>query len=810
MSYQGAGLRRAAALEGRFAGFLRDLRYGARAIRGSPGFTLTALSILGIGIGMATAIFAVFDAVLLRPLPVRSPDEVVVLRVFEAGDVAVASNPEEVRQLRGALRTASEVAGVSHWGTVGNPFMDGERRLTLRAAYVTGNFFDLLDVRPALGRLLRPEDEVANASPTSAMVLSYDTWQREFGGDSTVIGRHLTGPYGFAEGDIIGVAPPGVGYPAGTQYWAPMVPGLSRVVVRLSSGATAETARAEFLNTMRQIRGPSLTLMRAEAETLTDAVLGNARPQLWVLIAAVALLLLIACVNVGNLVLLRVTGRYMEIAVRRSLGAARSDILRPLFWETALLTVMGGLLGLLFAHGLLSLLTRLAPPELPRVDVVSLSAAPIALAAAITVVPILVAALLPAVAATAGDHASPLRATSRSGLSTRGRRRTRQGLVAFQVGLAVVIVASAGLLVRSLDRLTRVPLGFRAENLSVVLIARPADPSNFMGEMVDLYDRVAPALEAVPGVQSISPVNSVPFLGTHTFNASWTTVGPSDADAALRPFVPFEVGGPDYFRTLDIPVLRGRGILDTDVEGAPAVAVVSRAFAERYWPGENPVGQQVRLLGQRDWVTVVGEAGDIRYRVLREATPTVYVPFRQWLFQGRVAIRTSVPISEVLPALESAVREADPEASIARPQEVEELVGEQLALASLSALLVSAFALTALALVAIGLYGVLAAEVRERIRELGVRAALGATPGRLRRMVLARAGVIALAGAAAGLGAAMVGARFLGTVLFEVPPSDPLSFFGSFVLLLIVAGMGAYVPASYATRADPVVALRAE
>jgi predicted permease len=763
--------------------------------------------------------FTVFDAVLLRPLPVREPDRIVLPRALAPSDVTVSLSPQDLQELRAGTRTLTNVVGVAHQGAFTTSMMDGDRLLALRGAWVTGGFFELLGVSPELGRLFGPEDEVPNASPSSAIVLSYETWRRTFGGDSTVIGRALRSPNGFGSGTIIGVAPPGLAYPPGAEYWAPVVYGSLEVIARLTPEATPVVAGAEFVTLMREIRRRSQSevtaetqLTRAEVETFTQEVLGDVRPQLRVLVAAVSLLLLIACMNVGNLVLLRATNRSTEIAVRRSLGAGPFDIVRPLLWESAALCVAGGLLGLTFAHGLVAGLGRLAPPELPRMDVLRLSAAPLGLAAAVTLVPLLLAALLPALIAVSNRFASTLRQDSRGGLGSVGRSRLRQGLVTVQVALALVMTVSAGLLVRSLDRLAHIPLGFDPEHLSVLTLAKPVDleREGWWGPMGELYDRVAPELQAVPGVMSLTPVNFVPFQGPEMFNVRWMLPGQAEAEASTNPVIPFEIGGPDYFRTFGIPILRGRGFLETDVADAPRVAVVSRAVADRFWPGENPVGKQLELGGDAPPYTVVGEAGDIRYRLLRQATPTVYLPWRQVYFQGYVAIRTTVQLSTLLPQLRVAVRAGDPAATIALAETVDEHLAGQLALPRLSTLLASGFGLAALLLSAIGLYGVMASAVSERTHELGVRAALGATPARLRMAVLARAGVIAGAGIAAGMVVALPASRFLETLLFEVPRTDPVALFGACGALLIVGLLAAYVPAARATRADPMHALRAE
>ncbi len=798
----------------------RELGQALRGLRRAPAFTATAVLILALGIGMATALFAATDAVLVRPLPVRAPDRLVLLRTLDPGGVDVSMTQEELKQLGSASRTLGDVAGVAHQGAFETAVTDGDRALTLRAAWVTGNFFALLGVRPALGRFFGTADEVPVGRFPGSVVLSYETWRRDFGGDPGVIGRRIGNPYTGDVARVVGVAPPGLAYPAGAEYWTPIVYPNLDVVARLAPGATPAAAHAEFFSIMRRVDAERVArktqgapIARAQVETFRHAVLGSVRPELLVLAAAVALLLLIACVNVGGLVLLRATAREAEVAVRRSIGAGTADILRPLVWESAALAVAGGLLGLACAVGALDALTRLAPERLPRLDVLRLSSAPLGLAAATTLVALVLAALLPALGAARGSLAAPLRMDARAGRGGGRRRRLRQALVASQVALALVMLAGAALLARSLDRLTRIPLGYQPAHLSVITIAHPIGGGDADSVFTRLYDRVAPALRTLPEVVSLTPVDALPFYGPQVFTARWAAAGQSDAAAAANPFIPFEVAGRDYFRTFGIRLLRGRGFRENEGGDAPPVVVVSHSVAERFWPGQDPIGKQLRLTwdtSANPWHTVVGEAEDIHYRSLREATPSVWVPWRGWFFQGTLAIRTRGPLAAALPALRGALRAAAPEATLARAETMDGLLGTQLALPRLSTLLLSSFGLAALLLAALGLYGAMAAAVRERTHELGIRVALGATPARLRAAVLADAGRIAAAGGAVGLAAALLASRFLRSLLFQVSPADPLALLTALALLLAVALAAAWVPAWRATRADPMAALRAE
>jgi predicted permease len=797
----------------------RDLRLAVRSLRRAPGFTLAAALILALGIGIGTAIFTVFDSVLLQPLPEQRPDRIVLLRTLDSANVDVSITPEDLAELRASNRTMREIAGIGHQGVFTASLLADDHVVSLRAVWVTGNFFRVLEVRPALGAFFTEKDE-GSIGAAAPIVLSYDAWQRLFGGDSAVIGRVLRNPYTLNQSRIIGVAPPGLAFPVGAEFWTSVVYPNLDVIARLAPGASPEMARADFFSTMRQRahagtgdESMGAILARADVRTLSDAVLGEVRPQLLALSAAVSLLLLITCVNVGNLMLLRLTSRRTEIAVRRALGARTIDLVRPLLWESTMLAVGGGVLGLVCAVWLVAAFVRLAPPDVPRLDVLRLTGTPVGWAAALTILTLVLVGALPVVFAARDGMAARLRLDARAGSTNRARRRVRQLLVATQMALALVMLTGAGLLVKSLDRLLHVPLGYAPERLAILTITRPVTVDSGTARLIAMYELLAPRLRTLPEIEAVTPVDAGPFYGPQVFVARWAAEGQPDVAAQASPLIPWEVGGTEYFRTFRIPLIRGRGFEKTDTEGGPRVVVVAQSVAERYWPGENPIGKRLRLVGDtssRPWLTVVGEAGDIRYRTVREATPSIYVPWRQWFFQGIVAVRTKVPLRVALPAIRSALHDVDPEARIARAEPLDDLIGEQLALPRLSTFLLSALGGAALLLAAIGLYGAMAAAVREDSHELGIRAALGATPERLRADVLRRAGITVAAGGAVGLAGALVASRFLRALLYQVHPADPATILAACGVLIVAGLVAAYVPAWRATHADPMRTLRAE
>jgi putative ABC transport system permease protein len=820
---------------------LDELRHALRALRRAPGFTLTVVLIVGLGIGMAAAMFTVFQRVLLQRLPVQDQERIVELQGTGRG--AAKEFPlglEQYHRFRDATRTLQHVAGIAHWRTSASAMRYDDRPLVLREAAVTGDFFQVLGARPALGRLFRPEDTRAwgPALASAVVVLSYDTWREAFAGDSAVIGRKLDEPKIGESWTIVGVAPPGLDYPRGTQFWlAADYEGVD-VVGRLAPGASAAAARGEFRSILDSdpelLKALGPNAMDARVRTLAQMVVGDVRPALVVLTAAVALLLLLACVNVGNLLLLRGARRARELAIRQALGARAADLVRPLLVEGLVLALAGGVLGLGLARLLLDGLLRLASGMLPRAGVVRLGGTPVGIAAGVTALATVLFVVGPSLGTLRLDLAAPLRSDTRSGTEGRKLRRVRQALVAFQVALALIVLAGAGLLGKSFARLAGLDLGYPTRHLSVLDVSLPwqawyaqcgmngelrtaADSARatacYNARDFDFHDRVMARLRSVPGITSVSPVAVPPFLGSSVFMMQIVAEGQSASDAERNPWFGFDMVGPDYFRTMDLPILRGRGFTEADREDAPRVAVITEGVARKLWPGQDVIGKRFHALGgdaPDSLVTIVGLARDLHYHELREATPTVFRPYRQMFAQGYFVVKRRVPLAGILPAIRRAVTDADPTSVLANAQTMDQLITPQIASPRFDAVLLATFALAALVLAAIGLYGLMTSAVAQQTRELGVRLALGATAGSLRQMVVRQALGITLVGAVVGLAIAFAGSRLLASLLFQVTPGDPLTLAGVALLLVAVALLAAYLPARRVTRIDPATVLRAE
>lgn len=819
----------------------RDLSYTARSLRRAPTFTMTVVLILGLAIGLSSAMFTVYRAVLLERLPVRQQDRVVELSGVAGGAASeVPILPAQLRRLREQSHTLQAVAGLAHWRVIADALTDGDRRLSLREAVVTDDFFAVLGADPALGRLFRKGDQVpwgANASGTAVpIVLSHSAWQRHFGGDSAVVGRHLRSPKMSWEMTVVGVAPPGLDYPRGVEVWLASEYGSLDVVARLAPAATPEAARQEFQSFLAhdpdEVRYIGANTMGAQVHTLTEMVTGDARPALLALTAAVALLLILACTNIGNLLLLRAAGRVREMAIRRAIGASTVDLLRQLLSESVLLAAAGGALGVVVARVLLDALVRLAPSGLPRSDLIAMAGTPLVVGALVTGTTVLLFGVLPSFAATRFDLSSPLHSDTRSGTEGRRLRRARQTLVASQIALALMVLAGAGLVVRSLQRLTALGMGYQVEHLAMLDFSLPwrqyaidcqpkgavtaadsarwsrcADETNILA-----HERVMATLRAIPGVEGVSPEAVPPFLGSNVWMGRFAAQEQSDGESRANPWFAFDAVGVDYFHTLGVPIIDGRAFTDADRENAPRVAVITDRVARTLWPNQSAVGKRLRPGEDHTpgaLITVVGVVRDFHYRQYRESTPTVFRPYRQVLAQGYIVVRTrGTPIGSNM--LRQAVEGAGGGATFVSAQSMDDLIAPQLTTPRFDALLLSIFAVAAVVLAAVGLYGIMASAVSQQQRELGIRMALGATPGDVRMMVLRQALAVAGVGIALGLAGALAATRALTSMLFGITPSDPATLGGVSLLLLAIAAGAASIPARRATSIDPARALRAE
>ncbi|HEY6826636.1 MAG TPA: ADOP family duplicated permease [Gemmatimonadaceae bacterium] len=798
---------------------VRSVRVALRGLARTPGFLAASIVILGLGIGTAVAVFAVSRAVLFQRLPVSDPDRVVVISTYRKNqDAEFGLVKSDLKAVKREARTLREVGGYAHWATSEGPLVDGDRTLTLGRVVVTGSFFDALGAHAAVGRLLRPEDDVKGAAPV--IVLSFQNWQRWFGGDSSVVGRRLYEPYSQQQYTIVGVAPAGLDFPNRAGYWLiwPDAEQLNVIAVaRLNPGATPRAAADEFASIIKRTpekwRAGPANITGAKVQTFSQAMLGDIRPVLIALSAAVALLLTIACVNVGGLLLLRASNRTRELAIRRALGATYGDVARQLLLESGLIAVCGGIVGFISAGLLVQLLVAAAPARLPRVDIIQLSGTPLWIAIGVTIVAVLLFGVVPSLIAARADVASTLRLDSRSGRDSASRRRFRHVLVAAQTTLALVMLSGAALLARSLAHLESLDLGYSSDHLTQLSVSWPAKKYDSVAKYYPLGEEIMRRWRSIPGVVSLTPTLIPPLVGDNVFISRFDKEGQSASENEGNPFLPEMSGDKDYFRTFGTRLLSGRPFTDADREDAAPVAIVSEMVAKRMWPGENPIGKRIHYLlpDSVPWRTVIGVAEDAHVRTLKTASPIVYVPWRQMDFwQFGFAMRTRGDIGAVLPALRRELVTIDPLFRLWYVHPTDELLAGPLAQPRISAYLMSVFGIAALLLAAIGLYGLMASLVRERTREIGIRMALGAAPERLRRDVMIQALKVAGAGAVVGIAAALAASKLLTAMLFDLSPTDPIALAAACGVLLLVIGIAAYAPARRATKVDPAIALRAD
>lgn len=797
-----------------------DLRAALRSLRRSPGFVALTCSILAIGIGMAAAMYTVYTTVLVNRLPVREQDRLVVMHPVDRRGTHLDPPMSYLADIARDRALFRGVAGVGRLGAQQLPFIYGSTALNLAGVVTSTSYFDVLGLHAEHGRLFVPEDGRRGAAPV--VVLSHAAWVRYFGGDPAVVGHALVIPYTEQHARIVGVLPPGFTYPAEAEVWtqAPQdFTGLVDVIARLAPNVTIDAAR-EGLFTLTQRINPFASLgpgaepagdiSGVEARSLADTVLATSRPTLVALTLAVGLLLLIACVNVGNLMLVRFLAREREVAVRHAIGASYADVTRLFLLESALLAVVGGAIGCLLAIALIRVVSVMAPAQLPRVDALS-AASPLGATAGIVIFSTIAFGVLPSIIGARARSYALLRADTRAGAEGPSKRRARRWLVATQMALALVMLGGAALLVRTLGRLQSLDLGYRPEHLSILWFSGPQSDLPTMERTFTVAQQLVQRLEATPGVVAATPVESGPFKGQSFFTVKLGRADQPASEWDRAPVVPYEFVGPDYFRTFGIALRAGRGLLASDTKTTERVVVVNETLARQLWPGQSPIGKRV-IAEDKSTFLVAGVANDTHFRELRNTGPVVYFDWNQHepYWSGLVAVRTTAPLAAMMPALRSAIREADPHLVLFDEKTMDELLGAPLAQPRLSALLLTAFSLVALLLSGIGLYGVMSSAVTQQTRDIGVRVALGATARDVYRLILNEALWVTGAGTAAGLIGAAFGGRLLARQLFEVSPLDPLALGSAAVLLLSIGITAAVVPARRATRVDPVSALRAE
>jgi putative ABC transport system permease protein len=798
----------------------QDLAFSLRTLRRSPGFALTVIAVAAIGIGATTAAFSISDHVLFRPLPFPEPDRLVTLWQSQGGYDRTELSPANYRDWKAMSRSFEEMGAFGsmacNLGGVGDPErLDGQ--------WVTPEVLRMLGVRPARGRLFGPEDGAPGAAST--VVLSHALWQARFGGAESVLGEKvvLDGTTHF----VIGVMPPSFRFPSrDTEIWIAKrfvaadfedrndnyVHGLGR----LRKGASLGEARAEMQLVAAQLErafpkenaGTGATVNR-----LRDELPMQARLLPLALLGASACVLAIACANLTNLLLARAMFRRKELAVRTALGAGRERLVRQLLTESLLLALAGGALGVLIAISALPVLARLVPQALPIAEVPPVDFRVLAFALGLTVATGVAFGVVPALRACGRADASGLQEGSRAGIGGR-RERVRSALVVAEVTACVVLLVSCGLLLRALWRVQAVDPGFRAEGVLTLRTALPLPRYEATTSRAQFYARVLAEVRGLPGVSEAGYASGLPMVMR---GGLWPVIVPGQAyDPAAPPVAALRFVTPGLLAALDIPLRRGRDILDTDTREASFVAVVSESFARRHWPGQDPIGRRFQFaLADR---TVAGVVGDIRVRGLeRSSEPQVYLSHLQ-VADGSIVgyipkdlvIRASVPPLQLLPAVRTIIRRADPQQPISDVRLLSEIIEGETAPRRVQVRVLGAFAAAAFVLAAIGLHGVLSFAVTSRGQEIGVRRALGAQSLDILSMVLREAVPMATIGVVVGLILAYAAGRGMEALLAGLRPADTASYLAATGLAALMTLLGTLLPAVRAMHVDPIEVMRAE
>ncbi len=810
----------------------QDLRYGARMLMKQPGFAVVAALTLALGIGANTALFSLVNAVLLRQLPFEQPERLVWIwvRVTDR-DRGVFSIPDFI-DYRDQNQTLEQMTAFTIWGTNLTDQGDPER---LQGMRISANAFETLGVEAAFGRTLLPEDDKLG-SPR-VVVLSYGLWQRRFGADPGLIGKTLTlNGESYA---VAGVLPAHFIFPLREAELAiPLAMEADpkrkergdhflRVVAQLKSGVSPRQAQAEMDSIAQRLRQQypetNAKLVGVKVVPLHDEIVGNFRLALLVLLGAVGLVLLIACSNLANLLLARASARHKEIAIRTALGATRGRIVRQLLTESLLLAVAGGGLGLLLAAWGVHLLLALSPADLPRAQEINLDGSVLGFTLAVSILAGMIFGLALALQASKVDLNQELKGASRGSGDGPAGNRVRSLLVISEVALSLVLLASAGLFIKSFQRLQGVNPGFEAKHLLAARLSLPTGRYSRPDAVAGFYERLRPRIERLPGVESVSPVSILPLSGL-TPSVEFTSLEHPPSSLAEIPAAQYRMIGPGYFHTMKIPLLQGREFTERDRADAPGVVIINQTLARRFWPGGNPLGSHLKL-DDSDGnpppraVEIVGVVGDVKHVGLDdEPAPGIYVPYYQ-IPQARMTwatnnmywvVRTATDPMTLAAAVRREAAAVDKDVPASSIRSMEQYLAASVAPRRFNLQLLSAFAVAALILAATELYGVISYSVEQRTREIGLRMALGAQGRDVLRLVVREGMRLALIGVAVGLICALIITRLMTSLLFEVSANDPVTFAVIALSLIVVALLACYLPARKATKVDPMIALRGE
>ena len=818
----------------------QDIRFAVRMLLKQPGFSLIAIITLALGIGANTAIFSVINAVLLRPLPYDDSHRIVA--VYDSapsiGFQRAGLTEMEFIRLRDETRSFVELATwnrdtVTLTGT-GEP----ER---VPASLASANLFQMLGAKIAVGRSFNPEEEMAGRN--NVVVLSHSLWQRRFAGDPSITGQSLT-----LDGDsftVIGVldesfkSPPELQSDTQIEIWLGYGFDLAKlrrgshgmsVIGRLREGVTIEEAQAETGAIISRVVSDHPDFYPADMISfllpLHQSIVGDVRPALLVMLAAVAVVLLIACANVANLLLVRSEARQKEIAVRAALGASRSSLIRQLLVESLLLSTLGTAIGLLMARWFLDAMLAISPDDIPRLAETSLDLRVLGFAMLLSLLTALSFGLAPALHAVKFDLHTMLKEGGRSSGGHTSRSRLRQTLIVLETAMAIVLLVAAGLLVRSFWHLQRVDTGFAADNLLTMRLTPPGANYNDSRKIKNLYDALITRVKTLPDVRSAAVADPLPVSGNNNDSIIEIEGRPLDMSRLNLMSVDARSVSPEYFQTIEMRLVKGRLLAEADREGAQLAAVINETFARNHWPGEEAVGRRFRYLdappdkATSSFATVVGIVADAKNRALNEeARQEAFFPLQQHtaaygqndLQQAySLLVKTSDNPESLANTIRREIHSIEPNIIITRVRTMEQLMGTAFVEPRFNMILLGVFALVAMGLGAVGIYGVIAYSVAGRTHEIGIRMALGAGMSDVLRLIIGQGMRLVMLGLVIGLAGAYALTRVMTSLLYGVSATDPLTFTGVAALLGFVSLISCYIPARRATRVDPMVALRYE
>ncbi|MGA7854097.1 MAG: ABC transporter permease [Candidatus Acidiferrales bacterium] len=806
---------------------LQDLRFGIRTLLKNPGFTAIAILTLALGIGANVVIFSVVYALLLRPLPFPHPERLVTFGPNQDGEVGSFA-PAEFVGVQHEQKVFDEVTAIRG----GNFNLSaGERPERVYGAVASRNFFRLVGINPMIGRGFAPED--AASEEQNVVVLGNALWRSQFGGNREILGGTV-----LLNGEphtVIGVMPPEFDFPDNAQLWVParftvpshpMEPNADPsarfdahyfdTYGRLKPGITPTQGEAPMTALFRQIgeQNPGADQSATiRVQSLQEYEVGDLRPALLLLLGAVALVLFIACANIANLLLARGSARHRELAIRRALGASATRVARQLLTESVLLSVAGGVAGIVVASWCFRPLAALVPAELRGMVHLQLNATLLMFAFALSILAGMFFGLVPALQSSHGDLNETLKAASARGTMTAGRQRAQTALVLAEIAMALILLCGAGLLMRSFVRLNSVPTGFNPSGVMAMQLSLIQTGYEQPAKRTQFVEQILENIQAVPGVQSTAIVTRLP-LSPGSSSRSVTVEGhtyPPDSPAQQES-PDYTVVSPGYFHTLNIPLIEGREFHQTDSADMPGVAIINHAMARVYWPGEDPIGKRLQIDGTNQWLQIVGIVGDIHQHKLGEPPkPMFYAPYAQdpWTF-FTIAVRTPANPSQIAPALVSAVQNVDHNLPVFNVRRFDEILAASVSQPRFQMILLVLFGGLALTLAVIGIYGVISYTVAQRTNEIGIRMALGAQPRHVLAQILWQGTRLAGCGALVGLVASYFVTRSMKSMLFAVSALDFGTYAAVTALLMVVTLVACYVPARRAMRVDPMVALRYE